>query len=248
MSTPRYRPSRWPSASATASAGGRGKSGRLAGPLLGLALAVGASVAWSQDVPGALTITRLQYGGGGDWYGDPSSLPNLIAFTRRHTGITVAPQERRAAIGDDAFWGSTYLYLTGHGNIHFSDEEAAMLRGHLTAGAFLHADDNYGLDRAFRREMRKVFPDKNWVELPPAHPIFNIVFPFPDGLPKIHEHDGKPPQGLGLFHERRLVVFYTYESDLGDGWEDAQVHDVAPGLREAALQMGANIIAYALSR
>lgn len=203
---------------------------------------------WGQTMPGALTITRLQYGGGGDWYGDPSSLPNLITYAREQTGISIASEEARAAIGEDIFWGSTYLYVTGHGNIHFTDEEAALLRSHLVAGAFLHADDNYGMDRAFQREMNKVFPDKDWVELPPDHPIFNIVFPFPDGLPKIHEHDGKRPQGLGLFHEGRLIVFYTYECDLGDGWEDPQVHDVSPELREAALKMGTNIIAYALSR
>ena len=214
----------------------------------GLIITLMPAPARGQAEPGALTITRLHYGGGGDWYADPSSLPNLIAYTRKQTGIRIAPEEVRAAIGDDTFWGSTYLFLTGHGNIHFTDEEAALLRSHLIAGAFLHADDNYGMDRAFRREMKKVFPDKDWVELPPDHPIFNIVFPFPDGLPKIHEHDGKRPQGLGLFHEGRLIAFYTYECDLGDGWEDPQVHDIAPQLREAALKMGANIITYALSR
>lgn len=202
----------------------------------------------SQTPPGALVIARLKYGGGGDWYADPSSLPNLIAYTRQHTGILIAPEEARAAIGDDTFWGSTYLYMTGHGNIHFTNEEATLLRSHLLAGAFLHADDNYGMNQAFHREMRKVFPDKDWVELPPDHLLFNIVFPFPDGLPKVHEHDNRRPQGLGLFHEGRLIVFYTYESDLGDGWEDPPVHDVPPDLREAALKMGVNIIVYALSQ
>lgn len=204
--------------------------------------------AFGQTIPGALVITRLQYGGGGDWYADPSSLSNLIAYASQQTGISIEPEEVRAAVGDDTFWGSTYLYMTGHGNIHFSDQEAALLRSHLIAGAFLHADDNYGMDRAFQREMEKVFPDKEWVELPPSHAIFNVPFPFPDGLPKIHEHDGKRPQGLGLFHDGRLIVFYTYECDLGDGWEDPQVHDVPPGLREAALKMGTNIITHALSR
>ena len=235
----------------TSRAGSR--SSRFSG-LLPIGLAVGLVITlvpgtgWCQVGPGALTITRLHYGGGGDWYADPSSMPNLIAYTRQQTGIRIAPEEARVAIGDDTFWGSTYLYLTGHGNIHFTDEEAALLRSHLVAGAFLHADDNYGMDRAFRREIKKAFPDKDWVELPPDHSIFNIVFPFPEGLPKIHEHDGKRPQGLGLFHEGRLIVFYTYECDLGDGWEDPQVHDVSPELREAALKMGANIITYALSR
>jgi hypothetical protein len=201
-----------------------------------------------QAVPGALRITRLHYGGGGDWYADPSSLPNLIEYASRQAGIAIHPEEVRTAIGDDAFWRSTYLYMTGHGNIHFSQEEADILRSHLLAGAFLHADDNYGMNRAFRREMKKVFPDKDLVELPPDHQIYQIVFPFSDGLPKIHEHDGKPPQGLGLFHEGQLIVFYTYECDLGDGWEDPDVHDVPADLREAALRMGTNIIAYALSR
>ncbi|MEE9466576.1 MAG: DUF4159 domain-containing protein [Candidatus Neomarinimicrobiota bacterium] len=216
--------------------------GLLAGALL-LALAT----ARAQTPPGALVITRLQYGGGGDWYADPSSLPNLIAFTRENTDITIAPEERRAKIGDDTFTESTYLFMTGHGNVHFSDEEAAVLRAHLQAGAFLHADDNYGMDQSFRRELKKVFPDKDLVELPPGHPIFNIVFPFPDGLPKIHEHDNQRPQGLGLFHEDRLIVFYTFESDLGDGWEDPQVHDLPTEIRLSALQMGANIIVYALT-
>ncbi len=218
------------------------------GPIATFLLALMCTVSLGQTPPGALTITRLQYGGGGDWYADPSSLPNLIAFAGQQTGIRIAPEEVRTSIGNDTFWGSTYLYLTGHGNIHLTDEEAAILRSHLTAGAFLHADDNYGMDQPFRREMKKVFPDKDWVELPPNHPIFNIVFPFPDGLPKIHEHDGKRPQGLGLFHQGRLIVLYTYECDLGDGWEDPQVHNVPPDLREVALKMGTNIIAYALSR
>lgn len=202
----------------------------------------------AQTVAGALRITRLDYGGGGDWYADPSSLPNLIEFAGRQAGIAIHPEEARAAIGDDAFWRSTYLYMTGHGNVHFSQEEADILRSHLLAGAFLHADDNYGMDKAFRREMKKVFPDKDLVELPPDHLIYQIVFPFPEGLPKVHEHDGKPPQGLGLFHEGQLIVFYTYECDLGDGWEDPDVHEVPANMREAALKMGTNIIAYALSR
>lgn len=217
------------------------------GYLLVLALVLCSSGSLAQNRPGVLVITRLKYGGGGDWYADPSSLPNLINFTRQQTGIQIAPEEARTAIGDDMFWQSTYLFMTGHGNIHFTDEEAAMLRAHLLAGAFLHADDNYGMDQAFRRELKKVFPDKEWVELPPDHLIFQVVFPFPNGLPKIHEHDNKPPQGFGLFHEERLIAFYTYECDLADGWEDPQVHDVPPELREDALKMGANIIVHALS-
>lgn len=213
-----------------------------------VALLLAVSGVPAQVQPGALTITRLHYGGGGDWYSDPSSIPNLIAFTRQNTGIQLAPVERRAAIGDDSFWESSYFYLTGHGNISFSNEEATLLRAHLLNGAFLHADDNYGMNEAFRREMSKVFPDKRWVELGPEHPIFYAIFPFPKGLPKIHEHDNQRPQGFALFEGQRMLVFYTYECDLGDGWEDAQVHDVPPELRIASLQMGANIITYALSQ
>ena len=215
-----------------------------------LILAVGLllSLAAGQDEPGALAITRLQYAGGGDWYADPSSLPNLIAFTTRNTGIQLARQERRATIGDDIFWRSSYFYLTGHGNIRFSDEEAGLLRAQLLNGAFLHADDNYGMDEAFRREMKRVFPTKSWVEIGPDHPLFSIVFPLPEGLPKIHEHDNQRPQSMGLFEDDRLLVLYTYESDLGDGWEDPDVHNVPDALRESALRMGANIIAFALSQ
>lgn len=201
-----------------------------------------------QDAPGALVITRIKYSGGGDWYADPSSLSNLIAFTQAQTGINIADNPARAEIGDEIFYGSTYLYMTGHGNVNFTEDEANKLRSHLLAGAFLHADDNYGMNKSFRREMAEVFPDKDWVELPLAHPIFSTVFHLENGLPKIHEHDNQRPQALGLFHEGRLIVLYTYESDLGDGWEDEPVHGVPADLRESALQMGANIIAYVLNR
>jgi hypothetical protein len=172
----------------------------------------------AQTAPGTMAITRLQYGGGGDWYADPSSLPNLIKFAVENVGLRIAPEERRAAIGEDDFFSATYFYLTGHGNIYFSDEEAGLLRTQLLSGAFLHADDNYGMDGSFKREMQKVFPDKEWVELPVDHPIYSVIYDFPNGLPKIHEHDNQPPQGLALFHEGRIVVFYSFETDLGDGW------------------------------
>ena len=154
----------------------------------------------------------------------------------------------RDKIGEDVFYESPYLYLTGHGNIKFSDEEAQILREHLINGAFLHADDNFGMDKSFRREMKKVFPDKEWVELPIEHEIFKILFQFPEGLPKVHEHDNKRPQALGLFHDEKLIVLYTYECDLGDGWEDANVHNDPPEIRRASLQLGTNIILTALSR
>lgn len=198
--------------------------------------------------PGAFSITRIHYGGGGDWYSDPGSLSNLLDYLGDHTNIAVNPIEKRAKIGDDVFSQSSYLYLTGHGNIKFTDEEAQILRDQLLAGAFLHADDNFGMDKSFRREMKKVFPEKEWVELPLDHPIFNIYYKFPNGLPKVHEHDKKRPQALGLFNEGILMVLYTFESDLGDGWEDGRVHNDPEDIRQSALEMGTNIILYALSR
>jgi hypothetical protein len=200
------------------------------------------------QIPGAFSITRIHYGGGGDWYADPSSLPNLLNYVEKNTNITINKMEQRAKIGDDLFHRSPYLYMTGHGNVKFTDDDAFTLRDHLLAGAFLHADDNYGMDKSFRREMERVFPDKEWVELPPSHDIFKIHFKLPAGLPKVHEHDKKRPQALGLFEGDRLIVLYTFESDLGDGWEDEGVHHDDHQIRTAALQMGTNIIVYALSQ
>ena len=207
------------------------------------------SFLFSENIPpGAFSITRIHYGGGGDWYSDPSSLPNLLEYLSDHANLTVNPIEKRAIIGDDVFSQSSYLYLTGHGNINFNEEELQFLRDHLMAGAFLHADDNFGMDKSFRREMKKVFPEKDWVELPLEHPIFNIYYKFPNGLPKVHEHEKNPPQALGLFNEGKLMVLYTFESDLGDGWEDGRVHNDPEDVRVSALEMGTNIILYALSR
>ena len=203
----------------------------------------------SENVPpGAFSITRIHYGGGGDWYSDPSSLPNLLEYLGDHTNVIVNLLEKRAKIGDDIFSGSSYLYLTGHGNIKFNDEESQILRDHLLSGAFLHADDNYGMDKSFRREMKRVFPNKDFVELPYDHPLFHSYYDFPNGLPKVHEHDGKDPQAFGLFNEDRLMVLYTYECDLGDGWEDEEVHTDPSDIREKALQMGVNIIYFALTQ
>ncbi len=193
------------------------------------------------------TIARLQYGGGGDWYSDPSSLPNLLEFVGRETGIAVNTREARVRLTDDALFTYPYLYMTGHGNVVFSAAEIARLRLYLESGGFLHADDNYGMDTSFRREMARVFPDHALVELPPDHGIFHCFFSLPAGLPKIHEHDGKRPQALGIFLEDRLAVLYTYETDLGDGWEDPQVHGDPPAKRRAALEMGANIVVWALT-
>ena len=198
--------------------------------------------------PGAFSITRIHYAGGGDWYADPSSLPNLLKHLKNHTNVATNPIEKRAKIGDDIFLESSYFYLTGHGNVKFDDEETQILRDQLLAGAFLHADDNYGMDKSFRREMKNVFPEKDWVELPLDHPIFNIYYKFPNGLPKVHEHENQRSQALGLFHEGTLMVLYTYETDLGDGWEDPRVHNDPLIMHGKALEMGTNIILYALSR
>lgn len=194
------------------------------------------------------TIGQLHYDGGGDWYANPSSLPNLLDAVRRYTGVPVADRPSTVRLSDPELWSYPVLYLTGHGNIRFSDSDVERLRTYLLSGGFLHADDNYGLDESFRREMRRVFPDQELVELPSDHPIFRAFFELPEGLPKIHEHEGKPPQAFGLFHEGRLAVFYSYESDLGDGWEDADVHGNRPELRDAALRMGVNIFIHALSQ
>lgn len=203
----------------------------------------------STDASGSrLTIAQLEYGGGGDWYANPSSLPNLLAFIGENTRIPVAAQPVHVKLTDPTLWDYPYIYLTGHGNIRFTPEEVDILRRYLTSGGFLHADDNYGLDESFRREIRRVFPEKELVELPADHGVYRAFYRFPDGLPKIHEHEGKPAQGFGIFHEGRLVVFYSYESDLGDGWEDADVHGNPPETREQALRMGVNLFLYALAQ
>ena len=193
-------------------------------------------------------IARIQYGGGGDWYCDPSSLPNLLEYLKTNTSMTKASKEVRIKLTHSNAKLFPYLYLTGHGNIKFSDNEIIELRSILSNGGFLHADDNYGMDKSFRREMKRVFPNKEFVRLPHSHPIFSSYFKIKNGLPKIHEHDNKPPQALGIFENNKLVVLYTYESDLGDGWEDAGVHNDPPELRDLALKMGVNIIYFALTQ
>jgi len=200
----------------------------------------------SKNLLGKFTIARLKYDGGGDWYSNPSSLPNLLKFLHENVNMDVATDEVRVGIMDKDFFAYPYLYMNGHGNVRFSDEEVLRLRQHLQNGGFLHADDNYGLDQSFRREIKRVFPDNDLVELPFDHPIYHILYEFPNGLPKIHEHDNKPPQGLGIFYKGRLVVFYTYECDLGDGWEDPKVHNDPEEKHQAALKMGANIVIFSL--
>ncbi len=196
---------------------------------------------------GQLTIARVIYEGGGDWYSNPSSLPNLLAAIRRYTGLEVDNQEVQISLESPDLFNYPYLYLNGHGNIKLDDEEVKALRRYLEEGGFLHADDNYGMDKSFRREIKKVFPDAELVELPFDFPIYHSVFDFPQGLPKIHEHDGGPPLGLGIFSRGKLVVFYSLNTDLGDGWEDPQVHKDPEELRTQALKMGVNIFIYALT-
>ncbi len=194
------------------------------------------------------TIGRLHYDGGGDWYANPSSLPNLLTAIRERTLIETADRDIVVKLDDPALWQLPYLYITGHGNIAFSADEVTTLRRWIARGGFLHVDDNYGLDESFRREIARVFPDRPLVEVPLDHPVYRMIYPFPDGLPKIHAHDDKPAQGFGIFLDGRLAVFYSYQSDLGDGWEDPDVHGDAPAVREAALRMGVNLFSYAMGR
>lgn len=202
---------------------------------------------YTQTAPG-FKIGKLKYGGGGDWYANPSSLKNLFTFIARNTRTAISLEEDVVEPGSSAIFQYPMIYATGHGNILFSEGEAANLRKYLLAGGFFLIDDNYGLHQFAKREMKKVFPEHDFQEIPHSHPIYKQHFQFPKGPPKIHEHDGKPPQFFGIFHENRLICLLTYESDLGDGWEDAEVHHDPEGVRQKALQMGTNIILYILSR
>lgn len=194
-----------------------------------------------------IRIARVKYSGGGDWYSDEQSLEELLTFVQQNTLLDVAPEEDVVELTSDKLFTYPYIYLTGHGNVQFSDDEAQRLRRYLEGGGFLHIDDNYGLDEHIRRELKKVFPNQELQELPFDHPIYHTHYEFPNGLPKIHEHDGEPPQGFGLFtDDGRLAVYYTYETDLGDGWEPPSVHDNPSEKRQAALQMGTNILTFAM--
>jgi hypothetical protein len=195
-----------------------------------------------------LKLALLKYGGGGDWYANPTSLPNLAQFCNANLGTGFSKDYATVEVGSSQLFNYPFVHMTGHGNVVFSDAEAANLRTYLIGGGFLHIDDNYGLDPYVRVAMKKVFPELNFIELPFQHPIYNQQFTFKNGLPKIHEHDGKPPQGFGLFWEDRLICFYTYECDLGNGWEDQDVHNDPPQVRLEALKMGANIIRFVFSQ
>lgn len=188
-------------------------------------------------------IALLKYKGGGDWYANPTSLPNLVKFCNQNLHTSLG-EPVTVEVGSRDIFNYPFLHLTGHGNVVFSDEECQNLRQYLIGGGFLHIDDNYGIDKFIRAQMKKVFPELEFVELPANHPIYHQKYDFPNGLPKIHEHDLKPAQGFGLIYQGRLVCFYTYECDLGDGWEDAAVHHDSEATRTKALQMGANIISY----
>ena len=193
-----------------------------------------------------LTVGRIKYGGGGDWYGNRTTFVNLFRFMREHLGIETAPREVTVHPGEKELFKYPIVYLAGHGNVKFTEDEVARLRRYLTSGGFLWADDDYGMDPAFRREMKRIFPDADWVELPFSHPIYHIVFQFSNGLPKIHKHAGGPPHGYGLFYQGRMVAFYSFNTDISDGCEDPEIHGDPPQIREAALKMGTNILIWAL--
>ncbi|WP_034044627.1 DUF4159 domain-containing protein [Wocania ichthyoenteri] len=190
-------------------------------------------------------LAILKYKGGGDWYGNPTALPNLIKFCNDNINTKINPKPQAVEVGSSDIFQYPFLHMTGHGNVFFSDVDAENLRNYLISGGFLHIDDNYGMQPYITKELKKVFPNQELVELPATHKTFNTAYKFPKGLPKIHEHDGKRPQAFGMFYKGRMVLLFTYESDLGDGWEDPEVHNDAPDIREKALKMGANIVKYA---
>lgn len=192
-------------------------------------------------------IAVLKYNGGGDWYSNPTALTNLIQYCNDRLGTNMDKQYDIVEVGNQAIFNYPFVHMTGHGNVVFSTDDSENLRNYLIGGGFLHIDDNYGMDKFIRPEMKKVFPESDFVELPYNHPIYNQKFSFKNGLPKIHKHDEKPSQGFGLFYKGRMVCFYSYESDLGDGWEDAKVHNDSQETRLKALKMGANIIDFVFS-
>jgi hypothetical protein len=193
-------------------------------------------------------IAKLKYNGGGDWYANKTSLPNLIKFCNNNLKMNIDPEEEIVEIGSPELFSFPFVHMTGHGNVVFSSSEAQNMRDYLIGGGFLHIDDNYGMDKFIRIEIKKVFPELDLVEIPFTHPIYHQKYDFPKGLPKIHEHDNKPPKGYGLIYEGRLVCFYTYETDLGNGWEDQIIYNDPEETRQKALQMGANILSFALTK
>ncbi len=220
--------------------------GIVAAVVIAVALGAPAATVPRLTVP-RLTVARVQYEGD-DWYANPSSLPNLIRAIRTRTTLAVEPNEVRLTLRDERLWDHPFLHLTGHGDIRLREDEVERLRTYLLRGGFLHIDDNYGLDPAVRRELARVFPDRALVDVPLTHPIYRIVYPFPQGIPKVHEHDNKPARGFGIFIGDRLAVFYSHESDLGNGWEDIGTYPAdPPEAHEAALRMGVNLFVYAVT-
>lgn len=201
---------------------------------------------FAQNEP-AFQIARVKYNGGGDWYNDPSEEVNLLKYVSDHTNIKVKADYVFVDLNSDDIFSYPFLYLTGHGNIVLSDNEVTRLRTYLENGGFLYVDDDYGLDKAFRREIKRVFPDKDLVELPFSYGLYHCFYEFPSGVPKTHEHDGKRPQGFGIFLNERLAVYYTYESNPSDGWADPEVHGDPPAKRDEALRFGTNLVVWALS-
>ena len=211
---------------------------------LSLALLAGCWISLAAQESSSLQIALLKYNGGGDWYANPTSLPNLVKFCNTNLGTNISEKVETVSADDHAIFNYPFVHMTGHGNVVFSQDEVENLRNYMIGGGFLHVDDNYGMDQFIRPELLKIFPETELVELPPSHPIFHQKYDFPNGLPKIHEHDGKRSQAFGIIYEGRLVCLYTYECDLGDGWEDAEVHGDSTEKRQEALKMGANIIQY----
>lgn len=210
--------------------------------LFGILLCFGCLSCAPNEKP--LKIAVLKYNGGGDWYDSPTSLPNLVKYCNQTLGMNLDPDVPNVEVGSPELFNYALVRATGHGNIVFNEQELDNLRAYLIGGGFLYADDSYGMDKFVRPQLEKIFPGSKLTELPFNHPIFHQKFDFPNGLPKIHEHDGKTPQAFGIFHEGRLVVLYTYETDLDDGWEDKEIYNDPPEKREAAFKMGANIIRY----
>lgn len=216
--------------------------------LMGVILLIFGTLAFTVEEQPVLKLGLLKYSGGGDWYSNPTALPNLARFCNGQLGTDFSPDYAVVEVGSAELFNYPFVHMTGHGNVVFSDAEAENLRNYLVAGGFLHIDDNYGIDPYVRVAMKKVFPEQEFIELPFEHPIYHQKYDFRKGVPKIHKHDDNPAQGFGLFSEDRLVCFYTYESDLGDGWEDPEVHKDPPDVRRKALQMGANIIRFAFQQ
>jgi hypothetical protein len=192
----------------------------------------------------AQEVAVLKYKGGGDWYSNPTALPNLVKYCNDNIDTNINEAIATVEVGSVDIFQYPFLHMTGHGNVFFDVDDAENLRNYLLSGGFLHIDDNYGMEPFITKELKKVFPNKDLIEIPKSHPIFSAAFDFPNGLPKIHEHDGKAPKALGIFEDNRLILLFTFESDLGDGWEDAEVHNDPEDVREKALKMGANIVKY----